>query len=248
MPPLLLIRDSLGGVLDTAVSHALVRAVARGDLPPCFRLHRTDRVVAFGRADTLAPGYPQAVRSASAAGYQTVQRLAGGRAAVFHEGTLAFSWAVPTPDPRRDIQGRFEFVSASLVAALRRLGLDARVGEVPGEYCPGRYSINLYGKYKVVGVGQRLVRGAAHVGGVIVVQGADELRRVLDPVYRQLDLPWDPRVAGELCEADPGLTVDTVAEVVHTQLSTRFDVELASIPPEIVDEARELVPFHRPLG
>ena len=42
---------------------------------------------------------------------------------------------------------------------LGRLGVDARVGEVPGEYCPGAFSVNARGRIKLAGVGQRLISG-----------------------------------------------------------------------------------------
>src|SRR3546814_3395762 len=45
----------------------------------------------FGRQDTITAGYRDAVRAARSMGYEVVERLAGGRAAVFTTGTLAFS-------------------------------------------------------------------------------------------------------------------------------------------------------------
>ena len=57
-------------------------------------------------------------------------RLAGGRAAVFHEGTLELAHAVPDPDPRRTIHDRFEATAELIARALAGLGVDARVGEV----------------------------------------------------------------------------------------------------------------------
>ena len=61
---------------------------------------------------------------------------------------------------------------AELIAAtLRGLGVDARVGEVPGEYCPGAYSVNARGAVKLSGIGQRMIRGGAHMGGVVVASG-----------------------------------------------------------------------------
>ena len=56
--------------------------------------------------------------------------------------------------------------------ALQRLGVDARVGEVPREYCPGDYCVNARGQTKLAGIGQRLIKGAWHIGGVIVVDEA----------------------------------------------------------------------------
>src|SRR5207244_3727585 len=80
----------------------------------------------------------------------------------------------------------------------------ARGGEGPGEYCPGEHSVNARGQVKVMGVGQRLVATAAHVGGVIVVSGAERIRQVLVPVYEALGLTWDPSTVGALADEVPG--------------------------------------------
>src|SRR5919198_935829 len=159
--------------LDTAVSHAILRSVSEGSQPQTLRIHRPGPIVAFGPLDRLAPGFDRAVDSARGQGFGAVMRLAGGRAAVFHEQTIAFSWAIPDTQPRLHIQQRFDELSAIVVAALEDLGVDARIGEVPGEYCPGEHSVNARGKTKLMGVGQRILLGAAHVGGVIVVGGSD---------------------------------------------------------------------------
>lgn len=230
--------------VDTGVSHALLQAVAAGDQPPTFRLHRTRRIVAFGRQDRAAPGYAAAVERAAAAGYLPVERLAGGRAAVFHEGTLAFSWATPSVEPRSEIVARFVDVSTMLATALGELGLDARVGEVPGEYCPGAYSVNIGGMVKVVGIGQRLVRGAAHVGGVIVVDGGRRIADVLVPVYAALDIEWDPETAGDLSDHIPNVTFGDVERAVIAVLGRRTELVPATLDPTIAAEGRRLAAGH----
>jgi octanoyl-[GcvH]:protein N-octanoyltransferase len=209
---------------DTAVSHAILRRVSDGELPETIRLHRPGPIVAFGPKDRLAAGFSEAVEAARALGFGSVQRLAGGRAAVFHEGTLAFSWAIPDAAPRLRIRSRFEEVATMVAEALRDLGIDARVGEVPGEYCPGEFSVNAKGRTKLVGLGQRLVQRAAHVGGVIVVTGSDRIRSVLLPVYRSLDLEWDPSTTGSLEDEVPGMTWDQAANAVLRRFEERFDV------------------------
>src|SRR5687768_5614837 len=80
--------------LGTGVSMAVLRRVARGDLPSTVRLHRTGRILAFGRIDRLAPGYAKAVAIAREHGFEPIERMAGGPAAVFTEGTLCFSHAI----------------------------------------------------------------------------------------------------------------------------------------------------------
>ncbi|MEX2280370.1 MAG: lipoate--protein ligase family protein [Acidimicrobiia bacterium] len=230
--------------LDTGISHAIVRAVGDSRLGETFRLHRATRIVAFGRQDRLAPEYAEAVRAAHDAGYLAVERLAGGRAAVFHEDTLAFSWAVPVSQPREGITERFETISRILVDSFRDLGADARVGELPGEYCPGAYSVNVGGVAKVMGVGQRLVRGAAHVGGVIVVDGGRRIADVLIPVYQALELEWDPRTSGDLADHVPTVTISDVADAVMSRLALHDTVVPTSLPDWIVAEGRDLAPGH----
>lgn len=232
--------------LDVAVSHAVLGAVARGEMEGVLRLHVPGPVVAFGAMDRVQPGYAQAVRAAQANGFGAVERLAGGRAAVFHEQTLAFSWATPEPEPRAGIKERFETVANIMVEAFESLGIDARVGELPGEYCPGRWSVNVGGRVKVMGVGQRLVRGAAHVGGVVVVDDGERIRDVLIPVYRALQLDWDPRTTGALADRAPGLDNAKVSDSIIASLAKRFDVVPGKLPSSVVDEAHGLVAGHLP--
>ena len=131
-------------------------------------------------------------------GFEAIERLAGGRAAVFHSGTIAFSWTMPDGTPRDDVMARFDEAADIMMRALRRLGIDARVGEVAGEYCPGQHSVNARGERKLMGVGQRLIRGAAHVGGVVVVGDGERIRNVLVPVYEALGVEWRPETVGSV--------------------------------------------------
>jgi lipoate-protein ligase A len=231
--------------LDTAVSRALLTRVGAGTEPETIRLHATGRIVAFGPHDRVAPGYRAAVEAAHAAGYGAVLRLAGGRAAVFHHGTLAFSWARPVAEPTAAIRDRFAELAELIAGALVSLGVDARVGEVAGEYCPGEWSVNARGAVKLMGVGQRLVRGAAHVGGVVVVSDADAVRAVLEPVYAALGLPWDPATAGSVAdELGRTVAVSEVAAAVRAQLAQRYDLEDAPLGAAVLARAESLEPDH----
>lgn len=211
-----------------------------------LRLHVPGPMVAFGRADRVTDGYQSAVRSARAHGFDAVERLAGGRAAVFHESTIAFSVALAEPEPKTGIEERFEMIATLMADAFETLGVDARVGEVAGEYCPGKWSVNVGGKVKVMGVGQRLVRDAVHIGGVVVVDGADRIRDVLIPVYRALGLDWDPRTAGSLADRSPGLTMDLVMEAILDQFARRFTVTDGVLPSTILEGAERLLEDHLP--
>jgi octanoyl-[GcvH]:protein N-octanoyltransferase len=225
---------------DTAVSHAILRRVSDGQAPETLRVHRPGPVVAFGPQDRLAPGFDAAVEAARDLGFGAVLRLAGGRAAVFHGGTIAFAWVIPDRDPRLGIRRRFQELAEIVAAAFRDLGVDARVGEVSGEYCPGEFSVNARGQTKLMGVGQRLVHHAAHVGGVIVVSGTERIREVLLPLYESLELPWDPGTVGSLEDEVPGLTWEAATEALLHEFRQRYDVEDGVLDAETLSLADEL--------
>ena len=227
--------------LGTAVSRAILLRVAAGELGPTVRIHRPARELAFGRRDVASPGYEAARQAARAAGYEPVERLAGGRAALFHEGTVAVTRVYPDPDPPRRTYERFEQVSAWVAAALARLGVETRVGEVPGEYCPGAYSISARGERKLAGIGQRMIRGGAHVGAVVVAGGADELRRALIPVYEALALDWDPATAGAVSdELGRPVEPDELIEALVAELAEREDFAEGDLDEETFALAERL--------
>lgn len=232
--------------LDTAVAHAVLRRVASGELGETVRLHQPSRIVAFGRHDTLTDGYPLAVRAAQQQGFGSVERLAGGRAAVFHRGTLAFAWATPEDDSRLGVRDRFRQIATMTQAALAATGVETNIGEVPGEYCPGEYSLNVRGIFKVMGVGQRLIAGAAHIGGVIVIDGGEDIRRVLVPVYRHLGIDWDPTTAGDLVRIAPGITVDDVRKALIDEFRKLGSVTPSGLDAATLELAAGLAARHEP--
>lgn len=226
--------------LSTAVSRTILRRVAAGELPPTVRIHRPDNEVAFGRQDLASPRYEVAAEAARAAGFAAVERLAGGRAAVFHSGTVAIARAYADPQPPKRTYARFEEMADLIASALRGLGVDARVGEVPGEYCPGAYSVNARGAVKVSGIGQRMIRGGAHMGGVVVASGGREVARALEPVYEALELEWDPATSGDV-SAELGRTVDPgeIEEALIAELARSYELVDAELDEETMRLARD---------
>jgi lipoate-protein ligase A len=227
-----------GGVeLDTAVSREILEDVARGVRPETLRLWQPDDALAFSVVDRTLPGFERAARAAREAGFAPFLRLAGGHAAVYARETLAFAWALPAPDLRAGIAARFDEAASVVSAALRALGIDARVGEVPGEYCPGSHSVNARGRTKLMGVGQRVVRGAAHVGGVVVVGGSGRLRAVLGPVYGALGLALSPETVGSVEDERPGTRLEEVADALLAELARRHDLAPAAFDPALLERA-----------
>src|SRR5829696_8114864 len=188
---------------------------------------------------------PRMRAGASRASMQaTTATLLAGRTAVFHDGTLAFSHAIPDPDPRPGVRPRFDQIADRVALALRSLGVDARVGEVPGEYCPGSHSVSAGGRAKLMGVGQRLISGGAHVGGVLVVEGADRVRDILLPVYGAMGLDWRPEVTGAVADEVPGVTLGDVIAALREAFGREYELEEAELDEETLELACRLAPEH----
>ena len=98
-----------------------------------------------------------------------------------------------------------------------------------------------------MGVGQRVIRGGAHVGGVLTVGQSPALREVLIPVYEALELDFRPETAGGVADFDATLTpsrvIDALVESIeadgHTCIDATFDDRLETA-------AKALVPLHGP--
>jgi lipoate-protein ligase A len=218
----------------------LLTDASRGERAETLRLTIPGSSVAFGKHDVVSRGFPGAVAAARDAGFEPFVRLAGGRAAVFHRQSVAMSWVIPDQNPIASIRDRFSAVSAVLVDALASLGIEAETGAVPGEYCPGEFSIHV-GNAKVAGIGQRLTRSAAHIGAVVVTGDGDAIRRVLIPVYEALELDWDPSTAGALSDTAPGVDPDAVIDAIVNRLRAEFAVGEASLSPDTIAVAEGLV-------
>lgn len=230
---------------DVAVSRAVLREVAGGQRAETLRLYQPDDVVSFSSTDLRRPGFARAVRAARDGGFDAALRLAGGSAAVFHTGTLAFAWCTPEADERSRIRARFAQTAQWVARALRRLGVDARVGEVPGAYCPGEFSVNAGGRRKLMGVGQRVVRGAAHTGGVIVVRASARARAALEPVYAALGFDYDPLTTGAVEDEVGPLTLDAVRAALLAELAGERELRAGAIGADTLAQAARFEPSYR---
>ncbi len=102
--------------------------------------------------------------------------------------------------PARDMHTRFERMSTAVVDALGALGVPSAIGEIPDEYCAGEWSVHVRGSRKVMGVGQRLTRAAAQVGGMIVLSDPESINRVLETIYAALGVALDPAATGAVSD------------------------------------------------
>lgn len=232
-------------VLDMAVSHALLRQVGAGGHAAAARLFVPGPTVAFGRLDRLREGFPAAVHAAAEAGYAPVLRLGGGHAAAYDEGSVLLELALPVDSAYGGLEERFALGSGVLVDALASLGVAVTVGEQPGEYCPGRWSLHLPGGPKVAGTAQRVIRGAALFTAVLVVDGGDRLRNALIDVYAALELEMDPRTVGGVADHHPGVTVAAVETALDHVLAARFALRQGPLGPETTALAEQVAGGHR---
>jgi octanoyl-[GcvH]:protein N-octanoyltransferase len=244
-----LVRDGFPDdpALDVAVGHALLERAARGETGPTLRAYRPGPTVAFGRLDRLRPGFGAAIAAARGHGFEPVLRQPGGHAAAYDSGALCLDVVRPEAAALPALQPRFEEAAELLAGALRAVGVDARVGEVPGEYCPGAWTVNARGRVKLAGTAQRVVRGASLLGAVVLVGGGARVRAVLEDVYAALDLDWDPATAGAADDDVPGLTVGAVERAVLDGCAASEPEPLAdgALDAATVARARELADGHR---
>ncbi|MCW2928695.1 MAG: lipoate--protein ligase family protein [Thermoleophilia bacterium] len=199
---------------DMELSAELLEAVAAGVPRPVARVFRPGPTLSFGKLDELRPGYAEAAAAAVRLGFTPVRRLGGGQAAAYDTGSLVVEVIVPQHDIVQGTEQRFAALTGLIVQALRTLRVPAAEGELPGEYCPGRFSVHAEG-VKVAGVAQRSVRGASLVTAFVAVHGGDALRGVLLPVYAALGRPWDPATAGAADDVADVELDDVEAELVR---------------------------------
>jgi octanoyl-[GcvH]:protein N-octanoyltransferase len=210
---------------DREVTRDLLASVReRGD--PAVRVWAPGRQLAFGRRDANEDGYDAARAAAREHGFPPAERQVGGRAVAYTESTLAFARITPVEGIRSGLQERYDAMVADVVDALAAVGVDANEGEPPDSFCPGDHSVSANGK--LAGIAQRVTKDAALTSGVLVVDGREEIRRVLADVYAALSVPFDPDSVGSIAAAGGD------AERVRDELERALvgDAEFAVVSPD----------------
>lgn len=206
----ILLRESPSGdpAADLDRGIELLREVAQGKRGPLLRIYRPAPTLAFGQRDTRAPGYEAAAQAGRDAGFAPLIRKAGGRAMAYHPGSWVIDHIQPEKDAMLTHQHRFEHFANLFVEVFARLGVTAAVGELPGEYCPGEYSVhgNATGqgrfgrgrKVKLVGTAQRVVQGAWLFSSAVILEDTDPIAAVTESVYEAMGLELDPNTIGSV--------------------------------------------------
>ncbi|OFT41195.1 hypothetical protein HMPREF3160_08255 [Arthrobacter sp. HMSC06H05] len=186
----------------------LLREVAQDKRGPLLRIYRPAPTLAFGQRDTRAPGYEAAAQAGRDAGFAPLIRKAGGRAMAYHPGSWVIDHIQPEKDAMLTHQHRFEHFANLFVEVFTRLDVTAAVGELPGEYCPGEYSVHgiatrqgRFGrgrKVKLVGTAQRVVQGAWLFSSAVILEDTDPIAAVTESVYEAMGLELDPNTIGSV--------------------------------------------------
>lgn len=202
---------------DRAVTRALAEDVGETG-EAVVRTWAPHRQLAFGRRDARAEGYERAQRAAEERGFPPFERSVGGRAVAYTGRTLAFLRVEPVTDLRTGTDERYDRIVRELRGAFADLGVEATEGEPPDSFCPGAHSLSVEGVGKVVGVAQRVAKGAAQVAGIVVVRDHAEIAEVLEPVYEALDVPFAPETVGSVAAAGGPSDPKRVARAVESAL------------------------------
>ncbi|WP_347107622.1 lipoate--protein ligase family protein [Paenarthrobacter sp. S56] len=222
--------ETFGAAGDLDFALELLQRARKGQLGPSLRLYRPQPTVAFGQRDANLPGFKAAEDACRGLGFEPLVRKAGGRAAAYHQGSLVIDHVEPHPDAIVKAKARFSEFGELLAGALRSVGVHAAVGEIPGEYCPGEFSVHGEDpdfpahRIKLIGTAQRVVSGGWLFSSVIVVENSAPIREVLTASYDALGLEWDPATAGAANDLLPHLDMAAVEKAVVEAYGSYADV------------------------
>jgi octanoyl-[GcvH]:protein N-octanoyltransferase len=191
-----------------------------------LRFRRPRPTAAFSPQDTTHPDYERIKGQARSGGFEPIERGTGGRLTMFDEHALAITLIWPHAEPHQHTFRRYEIFSGAIASALAMLGIDARVGELPNEYCPGKFSINAAkpsgGRVKLVGIAQRMNRRCAQMGAIITVERSEKACSAIADAYNAMALPFDVKTYGAITELTPPLTYGNVCDVIRQGVVAGF--------------------------
>lgn len=218
--PTALVHDPLprDGQADMELVRTGLASLAQGTQGE-LNLARPEPTAAFSRRDSRLPGHPDAQAWLDSSGFAPIIRPVGGHLAVYGPGDLIIHLWAPHPEARSHIRHRFRLFGDAIARSLQGLGIDARVGPVPGEYCTGEFSVNDSGRTKLAGTGQRITRHGYLFSAVVMVEDASPARSVLGEAYRMLGLDFRDESVGCVADSLPGATVGGTREALIDELS-----------------------------
>ena len=184
----LLLSPPAKGAWNMAVDEAVLAAVGRGEAPPTLRLYAwSPPCLSLGRHQ---PPNEVDLARLRARGWGMVRRPTGGRA-ILHTDELTYAVIAPAEHPlmRGGVLPSYRRLAAGLLAALRALGVEARMeGEHPPSaeappVCfevPSSYELTVAGR-KILGSAQARRHGAVLQHGSLPLWG--DLGRIADALH-----------------------------------------------------------------
>jgi lipoate-protein ligase A len=207
----------------TASTRLISMVAANPELGRIVRIYRPAPTVAFSGLERRLPGFQDAVGEAAAFAFEPVIRPAGGRMVALDQDWIILD--IITPEVEKTFSNREVYLEfgAVIVNVLREFGIDANLGPVDGEYCPGDYSINARGKIKLVGTAQRVQRGARLFSACIPISISYSVAALFERVNATLGLEWNPETLGGLSDEAPHITADELEEKLVEAFAPRVD-------------------------
>jgi len=201
---------STSAFADLALASLLMRVP--GEYQHAVRIYIPRPTVAFSTRDLRSPGIAAARERAASAGYTPLVRSAGGQIVAYDAGSVIVDHITRTHATQVASPSAFS-VQAELHAAVLRekFGVDARVGALPGEYCPGEFSVNIGGLTKAVGSAQRIAGVGSLFSTVFQVEVSRELRHLITAISEILGYDVEPSTIGGLADHAPTATATAVA-------------------------------------
>jgi len=222
---------ALNPTADLELSTRILSQVAANhELGSVVRIYRPAPTVAFSGIERRMPRFGEAVGEAVAFGFEPVIRPAGGRMVALDEQWLVMD--VITPEViKSDSRSVYLNQGRKLVDILKGFEIQAGIGAVPGEYCPGDYSINARGQVKLVGTAQRVVRGARLFSASIPISVSRNVAQMFDRINAHLDLDWDNRTLGSIENENASVSIDELEQALIAVFAPTAGegVELADI-------------------
>ena len=183
-----------------------------------LRFRRPRPTAAFSPQDTTHPHYERIKQQARINGFEPIERGTGGRLTMFDEQALAITAISPHPEPHHHTMKRYEIFAGAIIGALVKLGIDARLGELAGEYCPGKFSINAEGRFKLVGIAQRMNRRCIQIGAIIAVGRSERACAAISVAYDKMGLSFDTKTYGAINDLLPHLSYGEVRSALLTSV------------------------------
>jgi octanoyl-[GcvH]:protein N-octanoyltransferase len=244
--------STASAIADLVVPAALVRTAGTTWSQLVHVYVAAGPTVAFSARDLRSPGIVEATRIARSAGFAAVVRSPGGRMVAYDSGAVVIDHLTRSTDLRQAGTETFAHHAAAHADVLRTLGdVDARVGEVEGEYCPGEHSVNVGGRAKIIGSAQRVTGTGALFSSVVQVTVPDAVREVIVATSAALGYRLRESSIAGLADVAPALTPAHVAEAFADDYRRRLATSDTQHDPRLLDHAAgaaAAVPQELPFG